>query len=556
MPREPGQITGERPKNYIAEADGSLPDTSKVPPMEATVVPPEFARRYTLKSAPDRFGVMGLVSFIVDTRPSNVNVSYFGVPLGPDGEQYFLDDHLRSFNDQLAQGGRDMRGFKQVNEPVKDREAKERISHIDAEIHRVLDILKKRLKPILIGLEETVNRRTETRRDYEGDMQIETTATPTLTWKNNNEQLLTLRASFDSSGVTQIANFTQQAQAEGNQKMTIYLREQLAQLKAAEDSEEVISLKNQLQSAIDELGAYKGSYSVRIPIYLTKHTASEELDQLIAKAQQDPYNRPSGAYNRAPNHYGQALGELGTAATMRWYSLQDVDLEADVINFPKAHIDSGSPSFASLERAKLKGAENRARQEAENAQLQLKEARKNAEQARLTALQAHRAEIKTELTPENRALIETKMQALGALIDILKNAPAATTEQQKIINSLPSGTYINMQNNYLNSSKGLELIKEADQLLATLKQYATRKSTLQAFPDYWDRAQKLVEAWQAIPERVNLHDEAQMVIEENYITQRALAENVSRQFLSKPWEASLDQIISAQVAAIVENIAT
>ncbi|MFA6018547.1 MAG: hypothetical protein WC776_05220 [Patescibacteria group bacterium] len=547
------------------------------------MIPEAFRQMVALQSPADRYGVEGDIRLELDARVDHVDISYHDWLLQPELKQFFTDDHVRFFNDQLSKkGGRDMRSF-EIGE--KDPELatrikkmrQERMTELQKEKDELVKALREQLAPCRITVEIFQQQRRVDVYNEGGDNDYHVSITPVIEWmvclpgysRNKGTSIIKKelsRASYDigEEMPPKTQNAIQEALAEGNREATLFLQERLRALESIATAQ--VSALDALKKNIDEAAIFDSTYQVDVPIYLSKGLGREERDRLIADAIAQG-EAPRVRYQKKRGY--DPLENYGVKGTRAWYQAMGVNLDTDVVAFPeydeeRAKSDS-LPWIADM--TKRKQEKSRVSQEGNQGKATDNAVTSSRRQAEEAAAQAQATEaakriadaerITQELTPELRAKIEAELSDLEALGLILSTLPTTTPEAKIFIGRLPIALIRQLRSDYSAQRKGKELIADAEKIKNDYLRLMDQKKINQEIPKLKDRTLALLEDWHSIPERVQ-SDDAQIIILEGLFirdgvpaTDEALQQEISARFLKDPWHRTIEQAMNEVLSEII-----
>ncbi len=518
-------------------------------------IPREFAYPIVLTSEPDRYGAVGTIDVTLDWRPEYIEFSYATVPLSPKLD-FFVDDHYRSLNAQIAGGGRDMRTFSIGDREIREKREK-RLRELRAEEKELVEILKNKLMPIRIAFEHEIKVHVNSGTDDEGKFWSENLYSHILRWIAYSKELPYLNSK------TICEKFSSQEMNEGAREATQYFREQLSLLEEREQDPEVQKMKERVEKIRDEIAIFEGSFELRIPIYLAKDMSESERKHRIDEEQeQNPrYRSADRTYHRKKST--DPLEDCGVEGTKKWYQLQGVDVDTEVIDFPQSGKSLGYSLSRIKEDKKRKEELQREENERENRESRVrpsveeaaKKARAKENMIQETQEQKDReTKIADELTPENRKKIENKLAEVSALVAILKKIPNDTAEQKKFIGTVPDSMLTAISNQYQADKKGLDIFVDIENLEKTLKELAGRKKINEELPRLWERAQGILGQWKEIEKTIAENEDAGVILDGGAVTLPELSQRISDTFLSNPWRFSVKKIVQTEVEDIMEKL--
>lgn len=239
-------------------------------------------------SNPDRYGSVGELRAEIDDRPRIIRHRFAFMPLEKRVE-YFDDDHARSLNGQLVQGGgRDLRTFSLT---TPEREA--RLRALEQERDQLVDRLNAQLLAVPYKVEARHERKGRSEK-WTDDVKGRRSAFVThhrLVWSVGDRVIhheeLDTSEEGDAGTWTLDQQQVEEAWRRGNEAATEALRGILKGIETKEADSEAMKEKARLQAVLDEIAVYEGELEVDLPVYLApKDVSAARRSQLIAQQEE------------------------------------------------------------------------------------------------------------------------------------------------------------------------------------------------------------------------------------------------------------------------------
>lgn len=536
---------------------------------------PQFAYRISMESGPDRYGAIGSLDALVDWRPRAIKLSYNFRTI-EDNVRSFYDDHERSFNAKLANGGRDMRMFS-----LRDPEVVERRRQYMEALKKEKDELGKRIAESIPAVryitKESVVERTEKNLDDDGGYSYRDYTQVYLSFEDARDALsskggVTLADPIRVYGggaqgrdATKIRASEEYARAEQelDRLATDAFRDSVRRLKEREESPEIQEILARYRFLENELRICEGTISVSFPTFLTSQrlTAAERA-RAIVEYQEGPDAVKMAIEYNPERLYADILGGMGMKGTYAWYSAFGIDAEVPEGVIPFHKMIGGKKEMKTSDvRETMKPNSPTASNTAE----ELRRAQKALIAAEAEALAAQHAEkvaadhaanmerVRAEMGPEVKAQVMREIDACIAMVRIASSYPAKTPEQEKVQKSLseltpPYGELKRVQEGML----GLEVRDRLALISNRVQMLVSRQKITQELPRLWGDIVKKTELYSGVDDLIARSRDAQAAIDLGLITGDDLARDVRETFLQSPWDTTPEEILAKRVAVLLE----
>ncbi len=544
-----------------------------------TTLSPDFAYAIKLEGEPDRHGMVGSINAVVDWRPRKIVLSYDFFSL-QQGANFFIDDHLRTFNNQIAKGGRDMREFS-IKDPAIVEKRTRYLEQLNEEFGDVKSELLSRIPAARFVVIASQKDASRSGRDDDGVMRYEGRTDFQLRFVNVHAasqrmttpsygrtttrdtylpgESITISAGtilHENGGYNKKPLGYDNALQEIDERGTKAFRDTLRDLAEKENSQATQDMLARYRFLEKEIALCDGVVAVSIPVILSPiNMPPEERDGALRRASSD---LPTLRATYQPRHSSVQLEEeIGTQGTRTWYEAIGVDINADVIPF---HATIGLSGMESAEGIRTK------KQDAEAKEIRLKNAQdasraasaaeESAVAARAAAevyRQERQRRIQEELTPEVKAQLLREAGACTAMIRIASTFPATSTEQTKFVHQVLEAPSADAEAEAIAQGKlGLEVRERLAFLTKRVEQFATRKKISEELPLLWRNILEKTEAYKAVDDLIAGNRDAQAAIDLDATTHEGIARFVRESYLRDPWNTSPKEILQKHVESLLE----
>lgn len=507
----------------------------------------EGRRRFTAITK-DRNGWIGKTDIETDSRVAEFHFDYRRKEHDPDNlaEVYpFVDDHYRGINQNFQKGrgkmgGRDDRDFYIPRSPEMQKKYDE-LRARRLELGKEISELRKKLHPYFKA--EVIVPRLSTKDiqvHHESDEDEVGRETDTVTeyyfyWAAaaapDSKTVHTLEhISFSPRNMSEAMDMLQRMSKEGppasaQEAFKLFqegYKKRWEELGLGE-------LSNEYREIVDEIAKFdrKETQTVNINLY-----------------------PPESAEN---NYLKKYLGTRESAF------LQDQDLEIGNEEQLLASEADRQESEKAQALAKEKEAERQAYWEnyikEQEERLRSEEAARKRlrEEQEAIERQKKQAVIEAEMTPDLENQISEKLVEMETLIKLIRTFPSKHAELKKLKSKLPNDAPRSMNQAFKQHLKGKELIPEADKIIDYINQLAGREKINQAIPGFQDSVREALENVKHIPQIVDRHNEAEMVLDDELISRDELITKTRKTFLEDPWNQQPEEIVDKIVEDVVEH---